>query len=223
MKPKSNQVFFIFSLIAIAEITLLATGNHSYRFLTKPFLIPLLILLYIVSTKDKIQIPKDIIIWALLFSWAGDLFLMKDGFFIPGLISFLTAHFFYILFLSKTKSDQTSFFKLRPVMLIAVLAYLIELMYLLWPHLGGMKIPVLIYGITISVMLSAAFWQYQKLETRTALYFIVGAIFFVLSDSLLALNKFKTNFVMADISIMCTYILAQLLIVLGAIKYRNNA
>ena len=108
-------------------------------------------------------------------------------------------------------------------MLIAVLAYLIELMYLLWPHLGGMKIPVLIYGITISVMLSAAFWQYQKLETRTALYFIVGAIFFVLSDSLLALNKFKTNFALADISIMSTYILAQLFIVLGAIKYRNNA
>lgn len=223
MKPRPNQVFFIFSLIAIAEITLLATGNHSYRFLTKPFLIPFLILLYIVSTKGSIQLPKDIIIWALLFSWAGDLFLMKNEFFIPGLISFLTAHFCYTLFLSKTKSDQTSFFKLRPVMLIAVLAYLIELMYLLWPHLGGMKIPVLIYGITISVMLSAAFWQYQKLEPRTALYFIVGAIFFVLSDSLLALNKFKTNFALADISIMSTYILAQLFIVLGAIKYRNNA
>ena len=131
------------------------------------------------------------------------------------------AHIFYIIFFVKTRSGNTSFFKLRPVMLIAVLAYLIELMYLLWPHLGGMKIPVLAYGVTISVMLSAALWQYQKLDAKTALYFIIGASFFVASDSILAINKFRNAFENAGIYIMITYIIAQVFIVMGAIRYRT--
>ena len=157
----------------------------------------------------------------LFFSWIGDILLQNDGYFIPGLMAFLTAHIFYIFFFASTQSANTSFFKLRPVMIIAVIAYLIELMILLWPHLGGMKIPVLVYGITISTMLSAAFWQYQKLDNTTALYLIIGAGFFVASDSILALNKFKKQFDSAGIYIMSTYILAQLFIVLGAIRYRN--
>ncbi|MFN5357555.1 MAG: lysoplasmalogenase, partial [Bacteroidota bacterium] len=143
--------------------------------------------------------------------------------FVPGLLAFLTAHIFYILFYVRTKSEKISFFKLRPVMLIAVLAYLIEFMYLLWPSLGGMKIPVLIYGITISTMLSAAIWQYQKLDDRTSLFLIIGAALFVTSDSILAINKFSSPFDSAGIFIMATYILAQLFIVLGAIRYRNNS
>jgi uncharacterized membrane protein YhhN len=107
-------------------------------------------------------------------------------------------------------------------MLIAVLAYLIEFMYLLWPSFGSMKIPVLIYGITISTMLSAAIWQYQKLDDRTSLFLIIGAALFVTSDSILAVNKFSSSFDNAGIFIMTTYIMAQLFIVLGAIRYRNN-
>jgi hypothetical protein len=108
-------------------------------------------------------------------------------------------------------------------MLIAVMAYLVEFMYILWPTLGGMKIPVLFYGLTISTMLSAAMWQYQKLENKTALYFIIGATLFVTSDSLLALNRFKEPFDMAGVSIMSTYILAQLFIVMGAIRLELQA
>jgi uncharacterized membrane protein YhhN len=108
-------------------------------------------------------------------------------------------------------------------MLIAVIAYLVEFIYILWPTLGPMRIPVLIYGVTISTMLSAALWQYQKLENKTALYFIIGATLFVTSDSLLALNMFKENFSMAGILIMSTYILAQLFIVLGAIRVQLHS
>ncbi len=108
-------------------------------------------------------------------------------------------------------------------MLIAVMAYLVEFMNILWPTLGQMRIAVLIYGITISTMLSAALWQYQKLENKTALYFIIGATLFVTSDSLLALNMFKEHFSMAGILIMSTYILAQLFIVLGAIRVQIHS
>jgi uncharacterized membrane protein YhhN len=67
-------------------------------------------------------------------------------------------------------------------------------------------------------MLSAAMWQYQKLENKTALFFIIGATLFVASDSLLAFNRFRESFNLAGVSIMTTYILAQLFIVTGAIR-----
>jgi uncharacterized membrane protein YhhN len=67
-------------------------------------------------------------------------------------------------------------------------------------------------------MLSAAMWQYQKVDNKTALFFIIGATLFVTSDSLLAFNRFRESFNLAGVSIMSTYILAQLFIVMGAIR-----
>ena len=219
---KSRNLFLLFCVICFSEICLLLIGAEQWRYITKPLIIPTLGGIYYTSLNSKMNIWKDAVFMGLLFSWMGDILLQLNGFFIPGLICFLTAHIFYILFLSATKSDSTSFFKLRPVMLIAVMAYLIELMHLLWPYLGGMKFPVLIYGITISTMLSAALWQYQKLENKTASYLIIGALFFVASDSILAFNKFKNTFEFSGVYIMSTYIVAQLFIVLGAIRYRNT-
>ncbi len=221
MNRKTKPLFFLFVIVSIAEIVLISTGNETLRILTKPLIIASLAAIYLTAVSTPKKLYKDAVLMGLFFSWIGDILLQHDIYFIPGLISFLTAHIFYIFFFASTQSANTSFFKLRPVMIIAVIAYLIELMHLLWPHLGGMKIPVLLYGITISTMLSAAFWQYQKLDNTTALYLIIGAGFFVGSDSILALNKFKKQFDWAGIYIMSTYILAQLFIVLGAIRYRN--
>jgi uncharacterized membrane protein YhhN len=71
-------------------------------------------------------------------------------------------------------------------------------------------------------MLSAAFWQYQKLDNSTSILLMIGAALFVASDSILALNKFKKHFDLAGIYIMATYILAQFFIVVGSIRYRNT-
>jgi uncharacterized membrane protein YhhN len=220
MKPR--YLFLLFSIISMSEVVLLITGNEHWRFITKPLIIPSLAGIYVTAIGNKKSLFKDAVLLGLLFSWIGDILLHMDGLFVPGLISFLIAHIFYIGFLSTTKSATASFFKLRPVMLIAVMAYLIELMHLLWPFLGVMKYPVLFYGITISTMLSAALWQYQKLENKTATFLIIGALFFVTSDTILAFNKFRQPFEMAGMYTMATYILAQLFIVQGAIRYRNN-
>jgi uncharacterized membrane protein YhhN len=223
MKPKPNQLFFLFAIVSLIEITFVVTNNQTLRYLSKPLIIPLLAAIYVSFQNPRLPILKDNILLGLFFSWVGDILLQSPQFFVPGLLSFLTAHIFYIIYFAKTKSDQHSFFKLRPIMLIAVMAYLVEFMYILWPTLGPMRIPVLIYGITISTMLSAALWQYQKLENKTAMFFIIGATLFVTSDSLLALNMFKESFSMAGVSIMSTYILAQLFIVLGAIRVQVHS
>lgn len=223
MKPKQFKAFLAVALFATLDIFFVVTNNQELRLLSKPLIIPSLIGVYLFSfEKENYNWKNDMILLGLCASWIGDILLQFKGLFIPGLVSFLTAHIFYISFLIRTRSEHPSFFKLRPVMLIAVLAYLIELMNVLWPYLGNMKIPVVAYGITISTMLSTALWQYQKLDNKTALYFIIGAISFVLSDSLLAVDKFKGQFAYSGIMIMTTYIIAQLFIVLGAIRYNNS-
>jgi uncharacterized membrane protein YhhN len=222
MKPKQLTIFIAAALFSLIDIALTAFDKQDLRLFTKPLIIPLMIWVYILSIDQTRSWWRDAIVLGLVCSWVGDILLQVDGMFIPGLCSFLFAHIFYITFFVSTKSDTKSFFKLRPVMLIAVLAYLIELMHMLWPTLGPLKIPVLAYGITISIMLSAALWQYQKLEDRTAILFIIGAFFFTLSDSILAINKFRSPFEQAGVYTMTTYIIAQLLIVVGAIRYRNT-
>jgi uncharacterized membrane protein YhhN len=153
----------------------------------------------------------------------GDVFLMFEGrngiFFILGLSSFLTAHLLYIIYFSKIKSPYVSFFRKRPVMFLAVIAYVIELLYLLWPKLGSMKLPVVVYALVIGTMLCFAMWQYGRLKDKTAYLFIAGAFLFVLSDSALALNKFYQPHAWSGFFVMSTYVAAQALITFGSIAH----
>ena len=52
--------------------------------------------------------------------------------------------------------------------------------------------------------------------------FKIGAFVFIISDTLLALNKFYKPFEMGDVSVMLTYGIAQLLIVSAAIKNEDR-
>jgi uncharacterized membrane protein YhhN len=214
-------VYILFGLVAILDIVCI-TLFPEIRYFTKPLLMPLLMLGYYLEVKT-LKSFSIILLWGLFFSWSGDILLMMENyngsFFIGGLVSFLTAHILYITYFARTKSSQQPFLKSRPVMLLAVLAYIIELMFVLWPHLGGMKIPVIIYGIVIGTMLCFALWQIGKLENQTAALFTAGAFFFVLSDSLLAINKFRSSFSYAGIFIMLTYCLAQYLLARGSARH----
>jgi uncharacterized membrane protein YhhN len=52
---------------------------------------------------------------------------------------------------------------------------------------------------------------------------VLGALLFVISDSLLAINKFYQDIPLAGVLIMLTYGLAQLFIMEGAISYIRSA
>jgi uncharacterized membrane protein YhhN len=221
MKKPHLAAYFLFALAALVDLWFAVQGGKE-RLFTKPLLMPLLMLGYFLETKPLGPF-STLLLAALFFSWLGDVLLMFDAvtetYFIAGLLSFLTAHLFYIIYFTRIRSQQASFLRKRPVMLLAVLAYVVELMYVLWPHLGGMKIPVLVYGIVIGTMLCLALWQYGKISHKAAWLFIAGAILFVASDSLLAINKFKAPIHLGGLWIMGTYILAQYLIARGSAEH----
>ena len=222
-----NKKFWIILYLAVLAADLFAvyTNNETLRYITKPLLMPLLIVLFISQTTGFNSSLKKWIVLALVFSWAGDVLLMFEStngnFFIFGLVAFLIAHIFYILFYEnviRKEGLRKNYWWFLPVIL-----YYIALIYFLSPKLGDMKFAVRIYGIVISYMLIQAL-QTGRIKNMTAATLMIGgAVLFITSDSILAINKFYESFAYAGIAIMLTYGIAQLLITLGAVKYISSA
>jgi uncharacterized membrane protein YhhN len=97
--------------------------------------------------------------------------------------------------------------------------YYAALLLLLFPHLGSMKIPVIVYGIVISLMFMLAMHMLFIKNKSAGRWMMSGALLFVLSDSLLAINKFYQPFELAGAVVILTYGLAQLFIIEGAGSY----
>lgn len=219
MKSPNKGLYLAYILLAVADILLLNKAPE-LRYLSKPLLMPVLLLAYSREISEHDLFSRKIML-ALLLSWLGDVALMFNGsaMFIAGLSFFLSAHFVYIAYFRSIKSNKTSFLKRRPVMLLAVVVFVFELLYILWPGLGSMAGPVTLYAIVIGTMLAFAGWQYGKLSDATASLFMAGALSFVLSDSLLAIARFRFQFPHSGTLVMLTYCLAQLLIVKGSVAH----
>jgi len=86
------------------------------------------------------------------------------------------------------------------------------LLYLIYPNLEELLIPVIIYGIVISVFGVVAFLVYTNDKSIANSWLFLGALIFILSDSILAINKFSQSSEFLGIAIMITYIIAQYLI-----------
>lgn len=199
----------------------IVTHNELVTLITKPLLIPGVTAFFITASLFTSSSLKRYIIPALFFSWIGDVLLMFQAnqalFFIGGLIAFLIAHIFYIIFFYRIWVIQQM--KMKPGLLLLVVIFYAALISFLLPHLGAMLVPVLVYGFVISTMLWFALHMCQLRYKVAAAHFISGAILFVISDSILAINKFYQAFPAASFIIMLTYALAQWQLIRGAVVY----
>lgn len=213
----------IFAGISIFYLILLFIGQEDIAWYFKPLLLPFLILETYTSEKFK---SKSLLLSALLFSWIGDIILMfadkGELYFIFGLVSFLIAHIIFIILFVKQNRENNKISKLFWIGALGVAFYLFGMLSLLFPSLGGLKIPVSIYAITISLMLLAAikgYFNWSEPNNQTILF---GALFFVSSDSILAINKFHQELPKSGFLIMITYLLAQYLITEGILKLNHS-
>lgn len=160
---------------------------------------------------------------ALAFCLAGDVFLMlPERFFLPGLVAFLMGHIFYIVGFGSILPPPGTYL---PGALIALLVFITVASVYRRLAQGmeasgstRMRIPVAVYAIIISVMLFAALttllddqWHYTS-----ALWVSAGALFFCISDIMLAWVRFVGPITNAHVRIMITYHLAQIALTLGA-------
>ena len=136
--------------------------------------------------------------------------------FIAGLVSFLIAHLFYIFAFTTGRRIKLSLTGL-PFLLYGTMIYMI-----LFPYLEAMTLPVLVYVAVILIMGWQAFeqWNLSK-NTFTCLAF-VGAVLFIFSDSVLALNKFRESFEIARALNLSTYFIAQWMIALSVLRRKQR-
>ena len=145
----------------------------------------------------------------LAFSLAGDCFLMFQGFFIPGLLSFLVAHLFYIALFKQGQAWFPSRRALAATLGVGVLMYAF-----LFDGLNPvLRFAVAAYVIVIALMAAQAIGRATVLRDKAALGVAMGAGFFMLSDALLATNKFAQPLPLAQLWVLGTYYIAQILIV----------
>ncbi|ANH82871.1 hypothetical protein A8C56_19450 [Niabella ginsenosidivorans] len=219
MKPTAWNLLFICA--TIAYFTGMALQKDALQFACKPLLVSSLLGYFIAATKGVPSSFKKWTIGALLFSVGGDALLLpangNELYFILGLVSFLIAHIFYILCFHRMKVQASIPGKWYTAIIVGV--YYFFIMSFLLPHLGALKIPVVVYGIVISFMLLLAMHLYDLSDNTTARMLLTGAIFFVISDSALAINKFYHPVAWGGWAIMSTYILAQWLLVKGMTRF----
>jgi uncharacterized membrane protein YhhN len=218
---KRNNWFIAFVVALAGELIAVMAESQLLQYIFKPLL---MITLggYFIQRTTSIQVKlKTPVLFALVFSWLGDVLLMfqhKDSlFFILGLVSFLIAHIFYIVFFHKLKGTENIKSRIWPLAVIVI--YYSVLIFFLSPHLGDLKIPVRIYGIVISLMLMLALHMIFIKNRIAGQLLALGGLLFVISDSLLAIDKFYQSFQAAGFLVMITYAAAQFLLVEGARRY----
>jgi uncharacterized membrane protein YhhN len=151
---------------------------------------------------------------ALSFSCLGDIFLDLPGnFFIQGLVSFLVAHFIYILLFVRNWPRPLRPNGLQLALSAAVLISSLLLSNWLSPNLGAMAKPVMVYICAITVMVVSSI-----LAGFSKPYVWMGAVLFMISDSMIAAGRFKTPVPLAEYLIWATYYLGQYGIAIGFLR-----
>ncbi|TDO23435.1 lysoplasmalogenase [Sediminibacterium goheungense] len=217
---KRKILLVIFLLLLLMHCFSIQVEMNQIRTITKVMLVPLLILHLIVNRSFTSAGYLPLI--ALFFSWLGDILLLGEGtaFFLSGMTAFVMTHVSYSLGFLKihpvTTKDRGYF--LYPFMALLIVSSLV--FFFLRNDLGSYLIPVFVYMMFISGMAALALHTYanQQVKAIVSYTFIPGALLFVISDALLAINMFRMHHPVLEVLVMLTYGLAQFFIVRGIQK-----
>ena len=196
-------------------------GLTQWHWLFKPLTMVFALLLVAISAHNERTCGRfdwkitALLAAALAGSLAGDAFLMVPGNFIAGLVSFLIAHLFYVALFHQGQR----WFAHRGA-LAATLGIGVAMYAFLWagglpPALRG---PVAVYVLVIALMAAQAFGRAHVLRDAPATRVAVGAGLFMLSDALLATNRFVMPLPLSQVWVLGTYYAAQWLIVAGVLR-----
>lgn len=194
------------------------------RIYSKPLIITSLIIYFYKITKPvSWTLLSKATLGALVFSLLGDFLLLWNHLFIYGIGAFFLAQVCYIIAFKVGQRNpnrivgvnfiRTFFFNL-PIYILAAWVY-----FLIHQNLGSLKIPVVLYIIVIVSMVSTARERFKKCNPESFWQVFIGASLFFISDGIIAISRFYRDFPEADVTIMGTYIIAQLLIIMGIRSY----
>jgi len=213
---------FLVIALAIAVVNWVAVEKRwkLVEYVAKPGTMVVLLLWLVLN--GGLSWPMILFLLGLVFSLAGDVFLMlpRDQF-IAGLASFLLAHVAYVIGFNTTPPP----FNILALTFVVVVLITAQQIYRVIANgldsqgLTRLKMPVQVYTIVIGLMLISALWtlaRYGEWTFTSALLVTCGAVAFLVSDTILAYNKFVKPISHGRLMNMATYHLGQVGIALGA-------
>jgi uncharacterized membrane protein YhhN len=228
MDPRRNKALNIglYALATAGTIVGEVADRHGWVYVFKPLMMLVLSSWFYFSTRRFGDRFTLLIQAGLFFSLVGDVALMvqhlDDFNFLIGLAAFLLAQLCYAIAFLHNVFDTGS---LRPPWLpLFITSLLVAYGYFFSGRLLAVveetiRIPIGVYTIAITLMGIAASFRFARTYLRSFLLVLGGALFFILSDSLLAVNRFIWPFQASSWAIILTYAIAQLLIVLGTMAH----
>lgn len=217
---KFTLIFFTILITAII-VQVLNCGIF-YKLFTKSA-ITLSLLFYIYQLNKTSSIQKSYLIFGLLFSMLGDIFLVftntKGYFFLAGLAAFFLAHLMYISAFLK-KEYISGMRTAKGVFILGSFAILI--FYFIREGLGDLMPYVIAYMLILICLVLTAYLRKLFVDRKSYLLVLIGSICFMTSDSILAIDKFYMPIYFRDLIVLGTYGLAQYLIVKGGLAAMKN-
>jgi uncharacterized membrane protein YhhN len=216
---------FLYIFVSLLHLSGIALDVNAMQMVTKPLLMPILAMWVMRSLPASASTLR----WgwglALAFSTLGDTLLMvkTSGFFMAGLAAFLVAHLFYIGTVRKVWRGKSGFIARQPYWFIVLMVFAGGLLWHLWPGLpGAMRIPVVVYALVIAMMVLSVLNLRDGLPDTAFWPMLGGAVLFMLSDSMIAINRFSAPFSGASLAIMLTYIMGQAGLAWGAVQTKGD-
>ncbi|SHG55209.1 Uncharacterized membrane protein YhhN [Flagellimonas flava] len=143
---------------------------------------------------------KNIMVAALIFCLLGDMLLLQDKFFVFGLGSFLIAHLLLAYGFGVLES-----FQFQWISGILFLGLGLSIFFWLKPDLGNLEIPVAVYILAICFMAWQGFGLWLKKRILTYALIAIAVFLFMFSDTMIAVNKFKSPFPLSGVVVLGTY------------------
>jgi uncharacterized membrane protein YhhN len=208
------RTFVLPALVVVCAV--LATWSqvrerNRVHYVNKPLTTALIIAVAALAAAPVPPAYKTLVLAGLVFSLIGDAALMfPEKLFSAGLVAFLVAQVLYVFAFRTPAGQSVSFLTFLPCILYGLLMF-----FLLAPGLGPMKLPVLVYIGAITAMAGFAASRYVHLGGTRPLLAFIGAVLFLISDSVLAYDRFGKKVPLARVLVLGTYFPAQLLIALS--------
>ncbi len=207
---KQNLILLLVGLISgiFYIISNLLGLTSILDFILKP--LPIWMIAYYTWFKQK-----KLLTFGLLWGSLGDIFLINEEFFIPGLLAFLIGHLHYIIYFGKNFKIQNKGFILSFLILMGSLTT----SFYIIPNINeSLKYNIIIYISIITIMsISTTFY------INFNYFAIIGSVLFLISDSIIAINKFVSLIPFAHTIIMISYYLGQWGIALGGSFSEKNS
>jgi uncharacterized membrane protein YhhN len=208
MTAAQKTLLYIFAAFAIIFIASLPFQPYLGNFVIKAIPAISLSALALVTVSGS---RGKLLFASLLLCAAGDVALEigAEKYFIIGLGFFLIAQIMFIVTFSRDFKMQKS----RIPIIVIFAIYALAMAIVMTPSLREMAIPVYFYLVVITLM--GIFAALRAAKNKLTLY---GAVSFIVSDSIIAINKFMMPVPAADYLVMVTYYLALFLITFGYLK-----